>query len=160
MENKRYDVASVRSRLDAYLAKEAEIDNQIERLERLETKMEGVGAQVISDMPRSHNASTDRFADMLHRKSLLDEEIRTMVKDQKTEWEAIETILMNVDNPDERAVIRMRYLDRSSWDDVNDMIFGGKKDFLDKEESYKRRVFRLHGAALLDMARYIDATNK
>ena len=53
MEEKRYDVAAVKERLNEYREKERDIDNQIERLVRLVTKMSSVGAQTITDMPRS-----------------------------------------------------------------------------------------------------------
>ena len=52
MEEKRYNVTAVKDRLNSYRENARDIDNEIERLERLISKMSGVGAQVISDMPR------------------------------------------------------------------------------------------------------------
>ena len=51
MEEKRYDVAAVKERLNEYREKERDIDNQIERLVRLVTKMSSVGAQTITECP-------------------------------------------------------------------------------------------------------------
>ena len=59
MEEKRYDVAAVKERLNEYREKERDIDNQIERLVRLVTKMSSVGAQTITDMPRSPGSDGD-----------------------------------------------------------------------------------------------------
>ena len=50
MEEKQYDVQAVKDRLNAYKEEEREIENQTELLERLRVKLEGVGAQEISDM--------------------------------------------------------------------------------------------------------------
>ena len=33
-------------------------------------------------------------------------------------------------------------------------MFGGKADFADKEDSYMRRVFNIHGEALIGLAAY------
>ena len=59
-------------------------------------------------------------------------------------------------NPDEKAVIRMRYFDRASWPEVRDMLFGHKPDFDEKEETYLRRTHRVHESALVNMAKYIE----
>ena len=65
MEEKRYDVAAVKERLNEYREKERDIDNQIERLVRLVTKMSSVGAQTITDMPRSPGADGDRIGKLV-----------------------------------------------------------------------------------------------
>lgn len=57
---------------------------------------------------------------------------------------------------DERAVIRSRYLDGASWGDVVDLLYGDEEDLLEREDMYRKRVFKLHGRALLSMAQYIE----
>lgn len=156
MEEKRYNVDAVRERLNQYLNTEEELDNQIERLERLESKMKGISAQVLTGMPRSPSASTDRMADMLGWKEELEQSIKETVSQQSQERNEIEAILTHIEKPDERAVIRMRYLDRMEWKEVLDMMFGGKADFLEKEETYERRMYRVRNSAMLSMARYIE----
>ena len=42
-EEKRYDVEAVKSRLKEYVENERDIDNQIERLEHLIARLEGLG---------------------------------------------------------------------------------------------------------------------
>lgn len=68
MEEKRYDVAAVKERLNEYREKERDIDNQIERLVRLVTKMSSVGAQTITDMPRSQGTDGDRIGKLVAEK--------------------------------------------------------------------------------------------
>lgn len=160
MEEKRYDVDAVRERLNQYLSTEQDIDNQIERLERLDSKMKGVSAQVLTGMPRSPSASNDRMAIMLGQKEDLEQSIKEAVSQQSQERNEIEEILTHIDKPDERAVIRMRYLDRTEWKEVLDMMFGGRPDFLEKEETYERRMYRVHSSAILNMARYIEESGQ
>lgn len=156
MNEKRYNVQAVKSWLVEYLDNEREIDNQIERIEHLTTKMVGLGAQVISDMPKAHGASTDRMADMLSQKDELEQSVLAAIESQSRTRKKIEELLHKIRNPDERAVIRMRYMDRSSWTEVRDMMFGSKDDFDEKEETYLRRTYRIHGSALVDIAKLLE----
>lgn len=160
MDETRYDVEAVKLRLTEYVENERDIDNQIERLERLTARMVGVGAQVLTDMPKAPSVTNDRMADLLGQKEELEASIRAAVTEQSAERKKIEQVLKHMRNPDERAVIRMRYLDRSSWLEVRDMMFGGKDDFLEKEETYLRRTHRIHGSALVNMAKYIAETGE
>lgn len=156
MDEKRYDVAAVKERLNEYREKERDIDNQIERLERFIAKMTGAGAQVITDMPRAPSATHDRMAEYAGQKEELEASIKEDVSEQSQEWAKIEEILKKLRHSDEKAVIRMRYHDRESWNAVAEMMFGGREDFSDKRENYLRRVHRVHGSALLNMARIIE----
>ena len=160
MEVKQCDVEAVREWLEQYLDTEEEIDGQIERLERLESKMKGISAQVLTGMPRSPSASTDRMADMLSQKDDLERSIKDAVSQQGLIRVKIEAILKKSCKPEEKTVIRMRYIDRSEWNEVLDMMFGNKPDFLDREDSYKRRMYRKHESAILNMARYLTETGQ
>ena len=86
MEEKRYDVAAVKERLNEYREKERDIDNQIERLVRLITKMSSVGAQTITDMPRSPGSDGDSIGKLVAEKEELEADIRSDEQDQKEEW--------------------------------------------------------------------------
>ena len=156
MEEKKYDVDAVKHRLIAYREREKDIDNQIERHELLSQKMISIGSPTLSDMPKAVSPTHDKIANMVAMKMELEESIREDVQKQSEERKEIEEILKHLKKSDEKAVIRMRYLDGVSWNDVVDMIFGGKEDFLGKEDTYLRRVHKIHGSALLNMAIYID----
>lgn len=156
MEEKRYDVAAVKERLNEYREKERDIDNQIERLVRLVTRMSSVGAQTITDMPRSQGTDGDRIGKLVAEKEELEADIRSDERDQKEEWGKIEAILSKLKHSDERAVIRIRYHDRESWSTVAEVIFGNVEDYLDREGTYIRRVHKIHGSALLNMAKIME----
>ena len=86
----------------------------------------------------------------------LDEKIRTEIQEQADEWKSIEGLLANLKHSDEKAVIRMRYHDRESWGMVTRLMFGSKDDFVGKEDTYLRRVHKIHGSALLNMAKLLE----
>ena len=149
------DIDTVKEWLKEYLENEKEIDSDIERLEHLVAKMTGAGAQALTGMPRSSNASTDRMADMLARKEELEESIRERVSSQSIMRKEIEAILRHLPKPEERSVIRMRYFDRSEWKEVQEMMFGSNPDFEDRFDTYERRMHKHHRSACENIAKYI-----
>ena len=157
MEGKWYDVAAVKEYLNSYREKERDIDNQIERLERLMSKMTSVGAQVLTDMPKAPGGPGDKIAGMVVAKEELESAILKGREEQSSSWEHVENVLKGLKHSDEKAVIRMRYHDCESWNIVTEMMFGNKEDFCGKEDSYLRRVHKIHGSALLNIAKIISA---
>lgn len=157
MENeRRYDVEAVKARLYAYREMSRDIENQNERLERINVKLIGVGAQSITDMPKSPSHTDDRTVELIQQKMELEEEIREVVEKRRAERVFFESVIKCLRRSDERAVIRVRYIDGANWDEVVDVLFGGKEDLLEREDIYLRRVYKLHGQALLSMAKYIE----
>ncbi len=152
-----YDAEIVKRWLIKYLEDERDIDNQIERLEHLKVRMVGVGAQVLTDMPKSPSATNDRMTVLLAQKEDLEALIRAEVTAQSLERQRIDDVVKNLRNPDERAVIRMKYFDRFRWPEINDMLFGQKADFDEKKETYERRTYRIHASALVNMADHMNS---
>lgn len=159
-EEKKHEGDAARELLDDYVIAEEDIDREIERLEYLTSKMTGISAQVMNGMPRSSSMSTDRMADMLGRKEELEASIREAVERQAQKRKEIESIVRRLKNTEERQVIRMRYLDRTEWDEVLEIMFGGKSDFNDRFETYRRRMYRVHGTALVNMEKYMKQSGQ
>ncbi len=155
-EEKHYNVEAVKQRLIDLRDLRREIENQSERLERLETKLVGVGAQALTDMAKSPSPSNDRISDLMQQKFDLEEDIRATLEHRRRERMFFEKIIRRLKRSDERAVIRSRYLDGASWGDVVDLLYGDEEDLLEREDMYRKRVFKLHGRALLSMAQYIE----
>ena len=155
MSETQYDIQSVKDRLCQYRETQREIENQSQMIETIVAMMEGIGAQNITDMPKSHSPNNDRFTDLLTQKAEIEEEIGEILEHQKEERKYFQNVLRHVKRADERAVIRFRYLLCMSWDGVANALFGNTTDYLGKEESYLRRVTKLHGRALEHMATYI-----
>lgn len=156
MEDKRYDVETVKARLHDYRESARDLETQQERLEKLKSKMIGMGAQVLTDMPKAHNQGVDRLADLIQQKDEIEASITDLVEYRQKERKFIESIVRHMKKSDERSVIRVRYIDNESWNDVVDVIFGGREDLLEKADIYLRRVYKLHGEALVEMAKYLE----
>lgn len=146
--------------LDEYVSAEEDIDREIERLEYLTARMTSIGSQVITGMPRSTNASTDRMADKLGQKEELEASIRAAVSEQAKKRKQIEAVIRKLKNTEERAVIRLRYLDRTDWNDIQEVMFGMKPDFNDRYDTYKRRMYRVRGTALVNMGKILEESGE
>lgn len=58
--------------------------------------------------------------------------------------------------PDQRAVLQMRYLDGCRWVEIAEMLFGGDPDdFNERQDSFLRRVHKIHGAALGKLSNFV-----
>ena len=154
MDEKRYDTEAVKAKLTEYVDKVKYYRHQCERMDRLQTKIIGVGAQVLSDMPKAPSHDNDRAADLIAQKIDLENELSETAAELLEERRGIEKAIASLKNADQKAVILSRYIDGESFKDVNELVFGGKIDFADKEDSYMRRVFNIHGAALIGLAAY------
>ena len=129
-----------------------EIDNQIERIERMEALMTSPTGPNLSGMPRASGSTGDRVAMQVARKMELEETIKETIEAEQAERKAIEEMVQQIKKPDERAVIRLRYFDRAEWPEICQILYGEAEDFEENTESYMRKIFRVHGTALVCLA--------
>ncbi len=143
---------AMRKRLAAFRTLNEEIDNEIERLERLEDRASSASSPNLTGMPKAPSPVQDRMAYMVAQIVDLKSEIEELVMERETERKAIEALVKQLDKACERAVIRSRYLDLEEWEDVQFVLFGSKADFGDKYDDYKQRMFRWHRSAIYNLA--------
>lgn len=143
----------VKDLLRRYTAMLRNIDNQYARLDRLAVKMEAPPGPDLTGMPRGQGTPTDRTGMMVMRKMELEEQITKAIDEERAERRAIDSMIEEIGDPDERAVLRLRYFDRAEWEDVTFALYGDRADYIDRAATYERRTFRLHGRALLVLAR-------
>lgn len=155
-ETKRYNTEAVKDWLKTYPEKLSDIRNMQAQLERLEDKLSSIGSPTLSDMPKAPSRAMDKEAELIAQKIDLEREIEQEKKNVHTLRLEIERVMGCLKKANEKAVIRAKYLCEEKWEDVSFILFGAKEDFLDKEESYQRRTYKIHGTALLNMARYIE----
>ena len=146
-------INDIKQRLRSYRDKlTKDLKNQQLRLDRTEMRLTSIGSPSLSDMPRSSSGPFDRTSYLVAQKVDLESEVVSLQNELIEEWKDIELIIKKLKNSEEKAVIRMRYHDGMDWNDVADTMFGDKDDYLDKVDTYQRRVFRLHGQALVNMS--------
>lgn len=97
----------IKERLGKYTRLLREIDNQYERLGRMEISMAAPPGPDMTGMPRGSGTPTDRTGMMVLRKMELEEQIEERLAEEREERAALEAMIRQVENPDERAVLRM-----------------------------------------------------
>ena len=65
-------------------------------------------------------------------------------------------LVQAIPDPDERAVIRLRYFDRADWESTCGVLFGDRRDYVDRVDAYQNRTYKIHGRALLNLAAVLD----
>ena len=112
--------------------------------------------QAISGLQATSNNAFDSINNLIAEKDELESKIRGDIKAQTEAWHEIEDVLDTLTKSDEKAVIRVRYHDRESWSAVSKILFGKRIDFSEKTDSYLRRVHKLHGSALVNLAKAVE----
>ena len=140
----------------AYTAMLRDIDNQLERLDRMEMTMASPPGPDLTGMPRGSGTPSDRTGMMVEGKMELEEQIDRLKAEEKQERNAIEGLILQLSDPDERAVIRLRYFDRADWESTCGVLFGDRRDYVDRVDAYQNRTYKIHGRALLNLAAVLD----
>lgn len=137
----------IKDRLAAYTAMLRDIDNQLERLDRMEMTMASPPGPDLTGMPRGSGTPSDRTGMMVERKMELEEQIDRLKAEEKQERNAIEGLILQLSDPDERAVIRLRYFDRADWESTCGVLFGDRRDYVDRVDAYPGSMVMIHGVA-------------
>lgn len=140
--------------LQSYRDLEREIDNQIERVEVIDQRINSVGSPNMSDMPKNPSPAGDRLALMIAEKLDEEEKLRVMITEAKVRRDLLTEIVSCINGkagPDKKYVVLMKYIDCQGWDKITEALFGAADDFDDRRDAYTRRVFRLHKHALNDI---------
>lgn len=129
-----------------------------ERLDTLRSRAESARTASISGLPHTAVEAVDRIGVIVAQiEELAAENARlwTKVSELRREREAAIKQIQGHGWPEQRAVLRLRYIDLETWNDLTFALFGSKKDYVEREDSYLRRAYKLHGKALYELAKII-----
>ncbi len=136
----------IKQRLSRYLALRAETENRLERLARLKNAAE-IPAMRTGDGSQHIGSSGERMARAVEAYMEYEEQIRPQIEANQREMAAICAMVEALQDPMEREVLRLRYLDSdtfrlSGWKSVAKKLYGGD------DESLVRSCMRLHKKAI------------
>lgn len=149
---------AVKQWLSRFRQQTENIERLTHELDTLESRATSPGIASLDGLPRAPGFDGDRMGWIVGQMDELREEIKEKQIEATATRREIEAAIKKINGPqwpDRRAVLRFRYLICLSWADVVDALFGGKRDFLAKEEAYQRRAYRLHSDALLDLVELV-----
>lgn len=93
-------------------------------------------------------------------RSEIDSRLRKLREAEESEHRALAEIINELPTPEQRQVLFARYVDGHAWCGVTRILFGRKADYWLKQDSYERRVYRIHGEALANANRIAEAGAK
>jgi len=110
-----------KERLRQYVYLIKEIEAQKERLAQIEASLLYPKPSIGDGMPHS-NYAVDRMAIATANKIELEELIIKNIKKAQQEAAAIERAIQTLDNPIDRELMRLKYLDGLTWEEVAERL--------------------------------------
>lgn len=123
----------IKQRLSRYLALRAETENRLERLARLKNNAE-IPAMRTGDGSQHTGSSGERMARAVEAYIEYEEQIRPQIEANQREMAAIRAMVEALQDPMEREVLRLRYLDGDRdtcrpicWQEIAFHLYGSCK---------------------------------
>ena len=130
-----------------------------ERADAIRTRAASPTSSKLDGMPRAPGFAGDRLGDVIGIADALEREADEKEQDAAALYNEIDRAIRQIEGKhgvERRTVLQCRYLDGQAWGGVTYLLFGDRVDFTDKEDSFQRRVFNIHKAALKDLAQVLD----
>lgn len=144
---------AVKKKLESYAALQRKIDNQIQRLHTLEATMGSASTSKITGMPGGGGNGESKVERLVVKKDELKLKIRRMEQEERELLDELEALIEQLENPDEQTVLEMHYIDRLRWWPICAALYSKEPDYEEKADKYLKRTFKLHGSALLALAK-------
>ena len=133
--------------LKRYQLQRGLIDSKMLRVEVLKEKASSPGSPKLDGMPRDQKWNGDGLASLIATYTDIERELPEDIKMGRELHKQIDAFIKRLKgqgSAEMRLVLQMKYLDLFGWTDIVEVLFLGKADFLEKEDSYTRRTFKIH----------------
>jgi hypothetical protein len=141
MAKKKYNTDEIKERLVSYNNLRKRLINKSNRL----AAMPKVKASEPSSLKERE----------IEKRIALETTINFLIKREIEERECLESIVEELQDPNQQTVIEMRYFDEADWGTVCSVIFSDKEDYIDNHEKYERYTYRIHGNALAELYKIV-----
>ena len=137
--------------LSRYRENESALDDLIERIAVLRSRLESPKSVALSGMPHGSRSEHDPFIRTLAKIDDLEARAQDLLAVSRILYRELNDNIDQITGKgwaDKKCVLRCRYIDGFKWDEVCEILFSRKPDFEEKQETYLRRTFRIHNDAL------------
>lgn len=148
----------VKEWLSRYAVAAREIGYLRERADAIRTRAASPASSKLDGMPRAPGFAGDRLGDVIGIADALDREADEKEQVAAALYGEIDGAIRQIEGKhgvERRTVLQCRYLDTMAWQDVVYLVFGDRTGYSDKFDSFQRRVFNTHKAALEDLAQIL-----
>lgn len=129
-----------------------EIGIQEEHLQEIQEEITNIPARNNDGMPRGSAKESDRMAKKIEMKEKIESKLNRLKERAEEEEQIIKGNIKAADmNAIESQLMDLRYICGYDWGRVQRIMYMNKYDYYTKEQSYKRKMFRVHKKALEKM---------
>jgi len=146
----------IKALLAAFAKLRKRIDNTEKRLEALELSVGAPSTPSYSGMPGGGGERSSEQERYAIKKDEIREKLDNMYAEENRRREEIEALIELMEKPNEQTVMEMHYLDGAKWRVISVALYGEESDYDENEKRYLKRTFKIHGAALLSLARIYE----
>lgn len=142
--------------LESYQERQQDLYSCYERLERLEARLTSPRSSTLTGLPGAAAPDPDRLTFPLAELEELREATVGQAAALRDLRHRLEMAIKLIDGPgwaNQRAVLRMRFIDGEKMATIAQLLFWRDPDFLAKQDSYIRRAFKIRKAALQALVR-------
>lgn len=148
MAEKKTD--AIKRRLQDYAERRRDFENENERYIRLYQAAHSPKSPSFDAMPMGSPAK-DRMSSQVAELVEMEKELQSELDAIIEEKNKLQRLIKKLKKADERAVIRMKYLDGMDWVDIAAALYRKQKDYKVAAQIYLDKAYKLHGAALLSL---------
>lgn len=145
---------AIKERLNAHRELLEKLATLRQELEFAEESFGSPRAIDYSGMPHGSGDGTSPTERVVLRKIALEEKVRQKEEEIANNWLTLEPFVEKL-APAETLVINLRYYYGADWKEINQRLYGKRKDFEEKIDRYMDKVFKTHGRALLNLAEIV-----
>lgn len=142
--------------LESYQERQRDLESSYERLERLESKLTSPRSAALTGLPGAAASDPDRLtlplAELQELRDATAEQAAAL-RDLRRRIDAAIRLIDGPGWPNQRAVLRMRYIDGEKFETIAQLLFWRDPDFQLKQDSYIRRAFKIRKSALRALAK-------
>lgn len=149
------DIEAAKEWLNRYTDNERQLDALLERIEAIKTRITSPRSATLSGMPHGGGYEADSIGRFLATVETLEEEAQGLLAQSRELYREINTTIdksiTGPGRPYRRTVLKCRYLDLFSWHETLEIMFARNADFMDRYDTYERRMYKIHRQALEQM---------
>lgn len=129
------------------------------RADAIRDRVASPSSPTLDGLPRSPGFEGDRLGEVIGIADVIERQVAEKEAQAVEAYREIDATIQQISGKhatERKFILQCRYLDRMDWPDVIFLLFGDKGDFGDREDSFTRRAYNIHKAALQDIGTILD----
>ena len=147
----------------AWLRRYADLLREVEllraRADAIRSRATSPPTSALDGLPRSPGFEGDRLGGVIGTADVIERQVAEKEAQAAEIYQEIDAVIGQIKGKhaaERKFPLQCRYLDLMDWPDVIFLLFGDKDDFGDREDSFTRRAYSIHKAALQDIGEIIE----